>query len=144
MLSYLVLAIAAIGTISSTVFLVLALVGAWRFKRDIAAHPSPVSAEPVSVLKPVHGLEPGLRENLESHFRHDYPTYEVIFCARRREDPALQIVDELCAAYPHVQARVITCGEPPFPNAKVHSLATLIAAARHNILILSDSDVHAA
>jgi ceramide glucosyltransferase len=144
MLSYLLLAIAAIGTISSTVFFVLALLGAARYQRDTARNKLPSAIAPVSVLKPLHGLEPGLRANLESHFTQDHPDFELVFCARHDDDPALRIVAELCAKYPRVSARIVTCGEPPFPNAKVHSLVTLIEVAKHNILILSDSDVYAA
>ncbi|MBI2681855.1 MAG: bacteriohopanetetrol glucosamine biosynthesis glycosyltransferase HpnI [Acidobacteriales bacterium] len=146
MLSYLLFTIAIAGTLGSTVFLGLALVGAWRFQRDLwreAKRPAPDAPPPVSVLKPVHGMEPSLRETLESYFRQDHPEYELLFCARRRNDPALAVVDELCREYPQVNVRVLTCGEPPYPNAKVHSVATMIAAARHDILILSDSDVRA-
>lgn len=144
MFSYLLLAIAIIGTLSSTVFLVLALLGARKYKRDIVREHWPEGFPPVSVLKPVHGLEPLLREHLESHFQQDYPEFELVFCARRRDDPALQIVDELIAKYPQVNVQVLTCGEPPVPNAKVHSLTTMLPAAKHDILLLSDSDVYAA
>jgi ceramide glucosyltransferase len=144
MLSYLLLAIAVIGTLSSTVFLVLALLGARQYRRDVAEEKWPAELPPVSVLKPVHGLEPLLRENLESHFQQDYPEFELVFCARRRDDPALAIVDDLAAKYPRVKVQILTCGEPPVPNAKVHSLTTMLPAAKHDILLLSDSDVYAA
>jgi ceramide glucosyltransferase len=144
MLSYVLLAVAAIGTLSSTVFLALAVLGARKYKRDAALETWPQGQPPISVLKPVHGLEPLLREHLESHFQQDYPEFELIFCARRRDDPALQIVDELIAKYPRVNVQVLTCGEPAVPNAKVHSLATMLPAAKYAILLLSDSDVYAA
>jgi ceramide glucosyltransferase len=143
MLSQVAFAIAIAGTLGSTVFLGLALAGAWRYRRDRRHTANAAAPLPVSVLKPVHGLEPNLRENLESFFRQDHPEYELLFCARRREDPALAVVEELCREYPQVPARVLTCGEPPYPNAKVHSVAAMMAAARHDILILSDSDVRA-
>jgi ceramide glucosyltransferase len=139
------LAIAVIGTISSTIVLVLSLLGARKYLRDIAAEKWPPLIVPpgVSVLKPVHGLEWRLREHLETYFNQDYPKYELIFCARSRDDAALKIVDELIAKYPHVDARVITSGDPPAANAKVHSLATMIEAAQYEILLFSDSDVPA-
>jgi ceramide glucosyltransferase len=125
--------------------LVLSLLGARKYLRDIAREtwPALVVAPGVSVLKPVHGLERNLREHLETYFHQDYPKYELIFCARTRDDEALKIVDELIAQYPHVNARVITSGEPPGANAKVHSLAMMIEAAQHEILLFSDSDVPA-
>jgi ceramide glucosyltransferase len=96
------------------------------------------------VLKPVHGLEPRLRENLESYFKQDYPKYELLFCARTRDDAALKIVDELVARYPNVDVHIVTCGEPPAANAKLHSLATMFEVAKYPIMIFSDSDVYAA
>jgi ceramide glucosyltransferase len=140
------LVIAGIGTISSTIVLIMSLVAAAKWKRDIAKENWPPLVVPpgVSVLKPVHGLEPRLRENLESYFRQDYPRYELLFCARTRDDAALHVVDELVAQYPQVDVNIVTCGEPPAANAKLHSLATMFEAAKYPIMILSDSDVYAA
>jgi ceramide glucosyltransferase len=140
------LVIAAIGTLSSTIVLVMSLVAAAKWKRDLAQGKWPPLVVPpgVSVLKPVHGLEPRLRENLESYFKQDYPRYELLFCARTRDDAALQIVDELVAQYPQVDVHILTCGEPPAANAKVHSLATMFEVAKYPIMIFSDSDVYAA
>jgi ceramide glucosyltransferase len=120
---------AVIGTIASTVVLALGLIGAAKFRRETASDllPTPANAPvvPVSVLKPVHNAEPRLYENLESYFLQDYPQYELIFCARTRDNDALQVVDELIAKYPQVDARIVTCGEPPFANAVMHSLITM-------------------
>lgn len=141
------LVIAAIGALSSTIVLVLSLVAAAKYKRDLETSerfPPLVVAPGVSVLKPVHGLEPRLRENLESYFQQDYPKYELLFCARYASDPALAVASELAAQYPHVPVRIVTCGEPPGANAKLHSLATMFDAAAHPIMIFSDSDVYAA
>jgi len=140
------LVVAAIGTISSTIVLVMSLVAAAKWKRDIAREEwKPLVVPPgVSVLKPVHGLEPRLRENLESYFRQDYPRYELLFCARERDDAALKVVDELAAQYPQVDVNIVTCGEPPAANAKLHSLATMFEVAKYPIMIFSDSDVYAA
>lgn len=145
-LGILFLVVAAIGTLSSAVVLVMSIMAARRFQRDLAAEEWPrlVVAPGVSVLKPVHGLEPSLRENLESYFRQDYPKYELIFCARTRDDAALRVVDELIAQYPQVDVCIVTCGEPPAANAKVHSLATMLERAKYQLLIFSDSDVWAA
>ena len=144
MFSYLLLAIAVIGTLSSTVFLVLALLGKafhHRQARERNRQPPPTRLPAVTVLKPVHGMEPRLRENLESFFLIDYPQFELIFCARTRDDAALQLVSELRLKYQNISVTVLTSGEPPWPNAKVYSLSKMVEAAQYDILVISDSDV---
>ena len=126
------LAIAAVGTISSTVFLFLALEAARRFKRDAKLAQQKTDAiprssfPPVTVLKPVHGTEPNLQRNLETFFLQDYPSYEIVFGCRNADDPALIAVRNLQAKYPHVPVRIVLSGHPTWPNAKVYSLAKMI------------------
>jgi ceramide glucosyltransferase len=96
---------------------------------------------PVSVLKPVHGMEPRLEESLESFFQQDYPDYELIFCARHAHDPALLLAERLSARYPDVKVKILTCGEPKWPNAKVYSLSRMMEAADNELIVISDSDV---
>ena len=136
------LAIAIFGTLTSTAFLVLVIAGARRFgkmRRRLSS--APIYAPPVSVLKPVHGLEPNLEENLESFFRQDFPNFELIFCARQTNDPGLQIAQRLSKKYPGVKVRILTCGEPPWTNAKLYSLEKMWQEAAHDLLVISDSDV---
>lgn len=147
MFSYLLLTIAAVGTLSSTVFLVLALIGRAHFRRQGAARlqqPQPAQLPFVSVLKPVHGMEPRLRENLESFFLIDYPQFELVFCARSRDDAALELVRELKLKYQNISVTTLTSGEPPWPNAKIYSLAKMVESAQYDILVISDSDVEVA
>lgn len=133
--------LAIAGLAGSTVFLVLALLAAWRFRHRPVPAPAPGFLPPVSILKPVHGPEPRLRENLESFFRQDYPAFELIFGARRADDPALAVVETLRAAYPRVPVKIVLSGEPDQPNAKVCALARMVPAASHEILVITDSDV---
>jgi ceramide glucosyltransferase len=141
---YFVLGVALVGTLSSAVFLGLALVGVIRFRSDarkqFASVPVDANLPPVSVLKPVHGLEARLKENIESFFRQDYPDYEVLFAADEADDPALQVVREVCARYPRIRSRVLVTGTP-WPNPVVYSFHCLAEAAAHNILVTTDSDV---
>ncbi len=137
--------VAVAGLATCTIFLFLVLLGAWRFRRagrSAAATPQPLPA--VSVLKPVHGTEPHLEENLESFFRQDYPQYEMVFGARHGDDPALRVVEELRRRYPQVAVRVVLAGEPQRPNAKVCALEKMLAAGAHPYLVISDSDVRVA
>jgi ceramide glucosyltransferase len=137
--------VAVIGTISSTIFLAMALVAAVRHLRISRQAPTAVAdslmSPAVTLLKPVHGTEPRLYENLESFFLQDYPDFEIVFGARNLENEALRTVKALCAKYPHVRARVVLSGEPKWPNAKVYSLDKMIASSRNSHLIITDSDI---
>lgn len=147
MLARIGLFLAAIGTISSTVFLILALVASLRFRRtalrwqrqvdtiDISALP------PVTVLKPVHGAEPNLEENLESFFLQDYPDYEIVFGCRNADDLALVAIENLRAKYPAIPVRIVLSGYPVWPNAKVFSLSKMIAESSDDYFVISDSDI---
>jgi len=147
-IAYVILGIAVVGTISSTVFLVLALIGAGKFRRDVerqaAEAASLTSLPPVSLLKPVHGLETRLKENVESFFRQDYPDYEILFAADEEDDAALAVIREVCARYPKIRSRVLVTGRPPWPNPPSYSFARMAEVAAHEILVTSDSDVEVA
>jgi ceramide glucosyltransferase len=134
-------AFAILGMTTSTIYSIMVAAGVVRFKRR--AHPDgePVFLPPVSVLKAVHGDEPDLERNLSSFFEQDYPEFEILFCARQDSDAGLAAARRVSARYPHVKARILTCGEPPWPNARTFSLEIMRRAASHPILVSTDSDV---
>jgi ceramide glucosyltransferase len=135
-------ALAVLGVITSTLYSMMVVLGVRRFRRRAAAAAKkPAFLPPVSVLKPVHGNEPGLEENFASFFQQNYPEYEILFCARHDDDPGLATARRVAARFPQVTARILTCGEPPWPNARTFSLEIMRRAARHSILVTSDSDV---
>jgi ceramide glucosyltransferase len=144
-IAYILLVIAVTGTLSSWVFLVLAVLGAAKFRRDARAQrvaaKSVARLPAVSLLKPVHGLEPRLKENIESFFRQDYPEYEILFAADTEENGALPVVRGICARYPNIPTRVIVTGRPPWPNPPAFSFYKMTEVAAHGILVTSDSDV---
>jgi ceramide glucosyltransferase len=134
------------GLLSSAIYLLLALIAAFRL-RFALPEPAPsgkgeVALPPVAVLKPLHGMEPLLEQSLESFFRQDYPGFELIFGARYGSDPALRVVDPLRQKYPGIRTRIILSGEPAYPNAKVYALEKMVAAASYPYLVITDSDVH--
>jgi ceramide glucosyltransferase len=96
---------------------------------------------PISVLKPLSGIDDGLEDNLRSFFEQDYPAFEILFAVRNPKDPAVAVVERLRAAYRQVPSRLIVTGEPPYANAKVWSLDGMLSAARHDLLVMSDSDI---
>jgi ceramide glucosyltransferase len=95
----------------------------------------------VSILKPLHGYEPGLEDNLRVFFEQDYPLFELLFCARSDNDAGLAIARKLAAEYPQVPCKILACGPAPYANAKVYSLEAMERAATHDLLVVSDSDV---
>jgi len=133
-------AIAGMGT--SAIYCGMVLAGALRFaRRKRREEQAPVEfLPPVSVLKPLHGTEPDLEDNLRRFFQLDYPEYEVLFCARHASDEGLQMAQRIAAEYPWVRTKFLTCGEPRFPNAKMWSMAALGEAASYETLVTSDAD----
>ena len=136
---------AAVGTLTSTVYCGMVVVAAVRFglrKRKEAEQPADF-LPPLSVLKPLHGTEPGMESNLRTFFEQDYPEFELLFCARQETDEGLKLARRVGAEYPGVKAQYVTCGEPMprFHNAKVFSLAKLDSVAAHDDYITSDADV---
>ena len=145
---YILLGAALIGTLSSTVYLGLVLVAVAKFRAGARKMLNPpaldASLPAVSVIKPVHGLESQLRENIESFFRQDYPRYEILFGADTDQDAALEVVREVSARYPQVTSRIIAHGVPPWPNPQTFSLHCLAQEAKHGVIVASDSDVEVA
>jgi ceramide glucosyltransferase len=125
----------------SWVYCVLSVVAARRWKAVPA--PRRASTEPVSILKPLHGLDEGLEENLRSFFRQDHLDFELLFAARQADDPCWGVVERLRAEFPQTPVRTFVTGEPPYPNAKVWSLEIMTREARHDLLLMSDSDIRA-
>jgi ceramide glucosyltransferase len=142
------LAIACTGTLSSLSFLVLALIGAAKFHRESREQrrlaETNARLPPVSVLKPVHGLEARLKENIESFFRQDYPDYEIIFAADEETDGALQIIREVAGRYPRIKCSILVTGQPELPNPPAYSFFRMSEIALNDILVTSDSDVEVA
>jgi ceramide glucosyltransferase len=147
-LGFFLAAIALVGTISSTIFLILALIGSAKFRREAREQERLASnlktLPPVSLLKPVHGAEPRLRENIESFFVQDYPNYQIIFAADEENDAALAIIREVAALHSQINCRILVTGPPQFPNPPASSFTRMAEVASYDILVTSDSDVEVA
>jgi ceramide glucosyltransferase len=116
---------------------------AFAQRRHLAA---PVPRPPaawggVSILKPLKGVDAGLEENLASFFRLDYPEFEVLLGVRDADDPAVEVARLVAAAHPWVPSRVIVDGREVGLNPKVNNLANLTRHARHEVLLISDSNI---
>jgi len=134
----------AIILAGSLVYCVLVLLAV----RSYLGTPGPMDNPPqgdklpyISVLKPLAGAEAELEDNLRSFFVQDYPKFELLFGMRSEDDPAIQIVRNLNAEFPHISSTLIITGEPPYPNAKVFSLDRMLQASSYDLLVMSDSDI---
>jgi ceramide glucosyltransferase len=121
------------------VYSLLSIVAVLRY---LAVRPAALqSAEPVSILKPLSGLDPDLESNLRTFFEQDYPGFEILFAVKSADDPAAEVVARLQRGYPKVPSRLLVTGEAPYPNAKVYSLNQMLAAAANDLVVMSDSDI---
>ena len=135
-----VLALALLAlVVGSLVYCVLTILAAVRYRG--VRPPELRTGAPISVLKPLAGLDDGLEANLGSFFEQNYPGFEILFAVRSPDDPAIAVVERLRARYPGVPSRLMVVGEPPYPNAKVYSLDRMLAAAEHDLLVMADSDI---
>jgi ceramide glucosyltransferase len=113
---------------------------AGRFMRG--QRPASSVYPPVTILKPLYLGEPGLSDNLESFFAQDYPgAVQIVFGVHDETDPAAEIVRALQARYPHLDTMIVADGALHGSNAKVSNLINMLPSARHDILVLSDSDI---
>ncbi len=128
------------GFLASLAYLSFAF---WR----VATHrrrPGPLSVvrPPVTVAKPVCGVDAELEKNLRSYFVQNYPQYEIVFGARDADDPAVPIVRKVMAEFPAVDATLlVNGGEIAGTNRKVANLVTICRRARYGIIVVADSDI---
>jgi ceramide glucosyltransferase len=103
---------------------------------------APLNPPPVSVLKPLCGVEPLTEIALESFFLIDYPDYQLVFGVQSAADPVLAIVETLRARYPARDVAVVVDPTLHGSNRKISNLINMLPAASHPILVMSDADIH--
>lgn len=97
---------------------------------------------PVTILKPVKGLDPGMDEAFASHCRQDYAgEYEILFGVSSLDDPAVAAIERLQRAFPERSIRVVECPDSLGPNGKLSNLVQMLPAARYDTFVLNDSDI---
>ena len=129
------------ATALAWVYWAIALVSVRRHFRG--APPPAAALPPVSLLKPVRGIDPGADDALESFFRLDYPAYEIVFGVQDASDPVVPHLERLRAEHPDVPARLVVAAAPG-PNRKACVLDALARAARHEVLVATDADMSVA
>ncbi len=96
---------------------------------------------PVTILKPVRGLEKNLKSNLRSACLQDYPDFQVVLSVQDFNDPAIPLLKEIQREFPE-RVSVAVEDTQAGPNGKINNLLGALRHARHDILVISDSDVH--
>ena len=132
-----IIGMASLGLAASYAVVTLIAVLVWQF-RGVAAH-SP-QLRPVTVLTPLCGAEPGLYQHLRSFCQQNYPNYQLVFGVRDPADPALAVVERLVAEFPALPIDVVINPQQHGSNRKISNLINMIAAARHDLLAIADSD----
>jgi len=123
------------------VYYALATVAALRFFRRGRGRGLPNFSPPVSVLKPVRGLDFGSRENFASFCRQEYADYEVLFAVNDELDPAVPMIRQIIGEFPERRIRLLVGAEQLGTNRKVNKLARLAREAGNDVLVLTDGDV---
>lgn len=140
-----VLRLLAYGTGAFTLgFSFVSVLAARRFKQIVdvrARNANPSFAPPITILKPVKGAEPGMYENLESFVRQDYPQFQILFCLQNPQDAGLEIVEELRRRYPQIDMEIVVSKNRIGYNPKINNLSNAYPFAKHQMLMISDSDV---
>lgn len=127
----------ALGTI---IYCFLALAAVYRYLSvPPVKRPAVLS---ISVLKPLKGVDLGLEENLRSWFQQSYSgQWELVFAVREASDPAVAVVEKLQTEFPDIESRLLVVGDTCYANAKVWSLEMLCEAAKHEVVVMADSDI---
>lgn len=131
------------GAVLSAIYWLVALAAGVRELLAPTKHAPPKHAAdfpPVSILKPIHGRDPGLYRALRSHAEQDYPEFEILAGLSDPHDAALADLERLKAEYPARSIRIIVSSTKT-PNGKVGVLADLVGHARYPALLVNDSDI---
>ncbi|MBX3026662.1 bacteriohopanetetrol glucosamine biosynthesis glycosyltransferase HpnI [bacterium] len=130
----------ALGLVASAIFYVIEIWSARQFFRPRpVVHP--LFQPPVTILKPLKGVDVELYENLATFCRQIYPEFEIICGVAAADDPAIEVVRRLQRDFPHVALSLVIDGRVYGTNYKVSNLHNMYRHARHDVIVLADSDI---
>jgi ceramide glucosyltransferase len=131
----------AVVLIPAWAYLIGTAVVVRKFTRRLPATPPFCQQPAVSVLKPLHGDEPGLYENLRSFAEQDYPALQIVLGVNDPQDGALPAAHALIRDLPAIDIALVADARANASNRKVANLENMLEAARHDVLVLADSDM---
>jgi len=142
-LSRIIEIVAILGCLSSSAYYLLCLWSASVFvrARKSAARSLQQFHPPVTILKPLKGIDPDIYEAFRSHCLQDYPEYEIIFGVSESNDPAVASVEQLKQQFPQIPISLVVCPTILGANVKVSNLDQMVISARYEHLIVNDSDI---
>jgi ceramide glucosyltransferase len=121
------------------IYYLIVVYSSWRFfSRKLTRN---AFTPPVSILKPIRGLDPEAYENFASFCRQDYPAYELLFCVGQADDPVVPILEKIVRDFPERRIRIVFGSGSGAANDKVAKLGRLVREAENEILVMGDSDV---
>ena len=126
----------------STLYYLAVLVASVRFRWE--PEPAANFTPPVSILKPVRGIEQGLYASLASHFQQDYPGFEIVFGLSDEKDPARWTIAQLQRDFPNIPVKVITVPDSRGANPKMKKLQRMLEEASHEVMVINDADIRVA
>jgi ceramide glucosyltransferase len=112
-----------------------------RFAAERSAAARAAAPHAVTILKPLHGEDAQLFENLRSFCRQDYPAFQLVFGVADAQDPALAVVRRLCAECPEADIALVVDSRQSGANLKIANLRNMLPAARHDLIAIADSDM---
>jgi ceramide glucosyltransferase len=121
------------------VYYLLVLYSSWRFFRQPLTRNA--YTPPVSILKPIRGLDPEAYKNFASFCCQDYPDYELLFCVGQTDDPVIPTLEKLIRDFPDRRIRILFGSGSDAANDKVAKLGRLVSEAQNEVLVMGDSDV---
>ncbi|MEI8394557.1 MAG: bacteriohopanetetrol glucosamine biosynthesis glycosyltransferase HpnI [Rhodospirillaceae bacterium] len=128
-----------LATAAGVVYLVVAVCAVRRFAALASVQPE--RRPPVTVLKPLCGEEPDLYDNLRSFCDRSWPGLQVVFGVRNSADPAIAVVERLKADLPDLDIALVVDSRVYGTNLKISNVINIMAKAKHDLLVLADSDM---
>ncbi len=136
--------LAVLAAAATLAGLVQAAVGWWAVRRFSRASRQPGPwRPPITILKPLHGDEPLLEQALATFCGQDYPVFQIVFGLQDPADPALHVIRQMRARFPHVDIDVVIDPAQHGVNRKISNLINMYPRAKHDVIVMADSDIHA-
>jgi len=136
-----ILAAATFCIVISAVQITSIAIAIVRLRRGTPDKPSFDRYPPVSLVRPLCGIDNFAAETLRSTFELDYPRYEILFCVASANDPVLPLVKRLIAASPNTAVRLLIGDDRVSTNPKLNNVVKGWRAAAHEWIVIADSNV---